>query len=129
RERDHLAADLGEALGAALDGDEALRVDGHDVAGVVPALGRRLEYARIVSLEIAEHHVRPTHIEPPAFVDTRHRLEPWLHSGHQTPDGAELVEHRRVEREHGRGLGHAVAFEDAQPEFFHVGTSRRFSYR
>ena len=47
-ERDHLAADLGEALGAALDGDEALLVDGDDVAGVVPAFRRRLEHAGIL---------------------------------------------------------------------------------
>jgi hypothetical protein len=34
----HLAADLGEALHPAQDGDIALVVDVHDVAGVVPAV-------------------------------------------------------------------------------------------
>ena len=42
---DHLAADLGEALGAAADGDEAFIVDRDDVAGVVPAAFRRLKHA------------------------------------------------------------------------------------
>ena len=49
RERHHLAADLREALRAALDRDEALRVDRHDVARVVPtraALGRRAAGSR-----------------------------------------------------------------------------------
>src|SRR6185436_20970999 len=44
RQRNHLAADLREALRAALNRDEPIRVDRHDVAGVVPAraaLGRR----------------------------------------------------------------------------------------
>ena len=41
RERDHLAAELGKALGAADDRDETLVVDGDDVAGVVPSVGRR----------------------------------------------------------------------------------------
>ena len=45
-QRDHLAADLGEALGAAANGDEAAVIDGDDVAGVVPAVLQRLEHAR-----------------------------------------------------------------------------------
>src|SRR5262249_17249989 len=64
RERDHFAADLGEAPGAALDGEEALLVDGDDVAGVVPAFGRRFEHAGIFDLEIAGHHVRPPPLKP-----------------------------------------------------------------
>ena len=37
RERDHLAADLGEALQAALDGEVTFLVLHDDIAGVVPA--------------------------------------------------------------------------------------------
>ena len=47
RERDHLAADLGETLGTAADRDEALLVDSDDVAGVVPAFRRRLDHAGV----------------------------------------------------------------------------------
>ena len=91
--------------------------------------GRRLEHAGIVGLEIAEHHVRPAHVEPPALVDAGHRLEPRRRARHQPADRAELVEHRRVEREHRRGLGHAIAFQDAQAELLHVGAARRFPHR
>lgn len=45
RQRDHLAADLGKPLGAATDGDEALLIDSHDVASVVPPTLRRLQHA------------------------------------------------------------------------------------
>ena len=37
-ERHLFAADLGEAALAADDGDEPILIDGHDVAGVVPAI-------------------------------------------------------------------------------------------
>ena len=46
RQAHHLAADLGEALGAAEDGDEALGVQLDDVAGVVPAVLGRLAARR-----------------------------------------------------------------------------------
>ncbi len=100
-------------------------VDGDDVAGVVPALGRRLEHARVLGAEIAEHDVRPAHVEPAAVLDARHRLEPRLHAGHEPADRAEAVEHRRVDGEHRRRLGDAVAFEDAQAELLHVDPPRR----
>ena len=128
-QRDHLAANLGKALGAALDGDEALGVDGDDVAGVVPALHGRLQHARFLDLEIAEHHVRPAHVQAAAFLDSFDLLQPRLHARQDAADCAELVEHRRIERERRRRLGDAVAFEDAQPEFFHVGLARGFLHR
>ena len=83
----------------------------------------------LLGAQIAEHHVRAAHEQPAALVDARDRLEPRLHAGQQPADGAELVEHRRVERERRRGLGDAVAFEDAQAELLHVDAARRFLHR
>ena len=48
-QRHHLAGDLGEALGAAANGDEAFAVDRNDIAGVVPA-GQRLQFAGPVAV-------------------------------------------------------------------------------
>src|SRR5262249_44641228 len=109
-----------------LDGDEPLFVDVDDVAGVVPAFGRRLEYTRPLGPKIAEHHVGPAQDQPAAFVHTLDFFEPGFHAGQYPPDAAELVEHWRVERERGRGFGHAVTLENTQPELFHVGLARRF---
>ena len=81
------------------------------------------------ALQIAEHHVRPAHEEAAAVLDAGHRLEPRLHAGHEPPDGAEAVEHRRVDGEHRRRLGDAVALEDAQPELLHVDPPRRLLHR
>ena len=49
--------------------------------------------------------------------------------GKEAADAAEFVEHRRVQRQHRRGLGHAVAFENAQAEFFQINLARRFPHR
>src|SRR5262249_57351871 len=83
--RDHFAADLGESPGAALDGDEALLVDGDDIAGVMPAFRRRLEHAWIFDLEIAEHHVRSAHVEAAAFPDSLDPLQARLPAGQDAP--------------------------------------------
>src|SRR3546814_4375199 len=56
-QRDHLASDLGEALGAAEDADVAVGIDRDDVAGVVPAVLRPLQRARPVRPQIrSEEH-------------------------------------------------------------------------
>jgi len=83
------------------------------VGRLMPGTTARLEHSGIVDLEIAEHHVRPAHVEAAAVVDALYFFQPRLHAGQDTADGAELVEHRRVQGECRRGLGDAVAFEDA----------------
>ena len=45
-----------------------------------------------------------------------HRLELRLHAGQELADGAAPEGHRRIDRHHRRGLGGAVAFEDADAE-------------
>ena len=79
----------------------------------MPALGRPLEHARIVGLEIAEHHIGSAHVKPAAFLDALDFLQARFHAGQDASDGAELVEHRRIQGERRRGLGHAVALENA----------------
>ena len=86
RERNGFAGDLGEALGAALDRDEALLVDRHDVAGVVPAAWRGFELARIVGPIIADHDVRAPHDQPAALVDAGHGLEARLDERQEPAD-------------------------------------------
>ena len=89
--RDHLAADLGEPLGAALDGDEAFGIDGDDIAGIVPAFRWRLDHPRLVGVEIAKHDVRPPHVEPAALIDARDLLEPRLMPGSSRPTVPNLL--------------------------------------
>ena len=64
-------------------------------------------------------------MQPPAIVDVGHRIEPVFHARHDLSDGSGPVVHRRVDRDHRRGFGDAIAFEDAQAEFFHVGLAGR----
>ena len=60
-ERHHFPRDLGKALGASLDGDEALLIDADNVAGIVPALRRRAPQAREDTRRLAgEPAGRPT---------------------------------------------------------------------
>ena len=68
-ERHHLTRDLREALRAPLDRHESLGIDVDDVAGVVPAVSRRLEHAGLLGAQVAEHHVRAADEEPAAVVD------------------------------------------------------------
>ena len=126
RKRDHFAADLGEPLGAALDRDEASLVNSDDIAGVVPAFRWRLQNPGIFRSEVSEHHVRPAHPKPSTLLNSFDRIEPCLHAREQAADAAELVEHRRVQRECRRRLGHSVTFENAQPELLHIHAPRRF---
>ena len=48
-------------------------------------------------------------------------FEPRFHAGQEATDGPEAIEHRRVQRQHRRRFGHAIAFQDAQAELFQVG--------
>ncbi len=95
----------------------------------MPAVDRRLDHARILRPQVADHHIGPAHIEAAALLDAGHGLEPRLHPGQQPADRAELVEHRRIERDHRRRLGDAVAFENADAEFLHIDAARRFPHR
>ena len=74
--RHHLARDLREAFRAPLDRHEALGIELDDVAGVVPAVSRRLEHAWLFSAQVSEHHVRAVDEEPAARVDALDSLQP-----------------------------------------------------
>ncbi len=87
------------------------------VAGVVPAVFRRLDHSRLFGAEIAEHDVGPAHEQASAFGDARHGLEAGFHQRRETADGARLVGKRRVDGEHGGRFGDAVAFEIRTPNF------------
>ncbi len=115
RERHHLARDLGKALGAAFDGDEAGGVDRHDIAGVVPAVRRRFEHAGILRAQIADHDIGTAHRQPPALVDARNGIEPVFHQRREPADGARAIGHRRIHGQHRRGLGDAVASSTRMP--------------
>src|SRR5690606_37924089 len=120
RQRDHLAADLREALHTPADAHEALRVDRYDVARVVPAvaaLGPRAdELAGALRDEVSEHHVRPANDEAAAIRDAFDLLEMPFDARKEAPDGAAPIFHRAVHAENGARLGRAVAFEDSDPE-------------
>ena len=115
-ERHHLAGDLGEALGAAADRDEAFAVDRDDVAGVVPAVYERLQLARAVGGHVAHHDVGAGDPQPAAIGDALDRLELHAHAGQQPPDRAVAAMGGRVDGHHGRGLGQAEAFDDLGAE-------------
>ncbi|MCY1464799.1 hypothetical protein D9M71_828680 [compost metagenome] len=71
-QRDHLAGQLGEALEAAADVQEAVGVELDDVAGGVPAGAagrRRLDDAGLVEQQVALHQVRSLHVQRAAVVD------------------------------------------------------------
>lgn len=91
---------FGEALGDAL-------FPGFDDAG-------------IVDLEVAGHDVRPLDGEMAGDLDSGNGFEAQLHAGENAAGRADAVEHRRVQRDRRRGLGQAVAFEDADAELLHV---------
>src|SRR5690606_21515556 len=128
RQRNHLAADLREALRAAADPHEAFGVDRHDVPGVVPAFAaagaRRNELSRSLGQEMTLHHGRAAHDEAAAFVDAVDVLEMPLDARQEFAYRAAAVLHRAVHREHGARLRRAVAFEDANSEFLGPHLSR-----
>ena len=44
-------------------------VDGDDIAGIVPTVGRTFKHSGVLRAQISEHHVGPTHISrPPASI-------------------------------------------------------------
>ena len=81
----HLTGYFGESLGAANNRDEAEIVDVDDVAGIVPAIGRRFENAGIVGAQIAEHHIGALYNETAALFDSLHRHEPVLMPSRSLP--------------------------------------------
>ena len=91
RQRHRFAADLGEALEAATDGDEAVVIDRHDVAGIVPAVPRRHDHARRIGLDIALHDVGAAHMKLAGAGDAFHRLQPRFHARHQPAHRAGMI--------------------------------------
>ena len=123
-ERNHFAGDLGEALGAAEDGDIAHVIDLDDVAGVIPATGRGFDNAGIIGAEITQHDIRTLDEQASAFLDAGHRLKPVFDAVEQAAHRAGLVVHRRVEGNGWRTFGGAIALENAQAEFLHPDIAR-----
>jgi hypothetical protein len=111
-EGDHLSGDLGEPLGSSLDGDEATVVDLDDIAGVVPAVCRRLDAAGGLATIVSEHDVGALHPKPPTFIDAGDRLQAVFDAGKQPPDRARPPMHRRIGGDDWACLGCAVAFDD-----------------
>ncbi len=116
REGNHLAGDFGEPFGPPKNGDIALFVHGDDVAGVVPFVGFD-EYAGSVGEVVAEHAVGPAEKET-AAAGAWHGFEAVLDAGKEAADRTCFVAERGVHGQCGRGLGGAVAFEDANAEPF-----------
>ena len=71
----------------------------------------------------------PAHRQASAFLDAGDRIEAGFHQRRQPADGARTIRHRRVHREHGRGLGDAVAFEDADAVALHIHLPRAVLHR
>src|SRR5262249_47680583 len=88
------------------DEEEAVAVDGADVAGVEPAVGAEDLVGGLGLLEVAERRdVRP------ARQDLAVRCDLELDAGQRLPHGPELVPVRSIEREARAGLGKPVAVE------------------
>ncbi len=104
-------------------------VDGDDVAGVVPAVRWGFEDARIFGAVVAEHHVRSAHEEAASVVDAGNGIEARFHQRREAADAPRLVGKRCIDCQHGRGLRHAVAFENAHAELFQVDLAGRFAHR
>ena len=125
-ERNHFAANFGEPLRPALDGDKSRAIDRHDIAGVVPAVAHRLQHAGLIRLEVTEHDVWSAHKKAAAIGDTfdvlQVRFDPWQNPAHC----ARAAEHGRVKRKHRSRFGDAIAFQNAQAEFLHVKRARRW---
>ena len=115
--RNHFAGDLREPLSSPEDGDKSVVIDRNDVAGVVTLVHCRIEHAGMISMQIAEHHVRPLNNEAPARRDAFHGFKLVDDARHEAADGPGLEMHRCVGGEDGRGFGGAVAFKNAQAKF------------
>ena len=128
-QRHHFACHLGETFDAPDDGDEAVVVDSHHIARFVPALARfgggRLQHSGIVVAVVAGHHVGAAHMQHAALVDAGHGDQAMLDARQQLADGAAAIRHRRIHRQHRRGLGRAITFQDADAEFFEPQIAHR----
>ena len=116
RQRHHLAANLRKPLHPAKDADEPVSVDVDDIAGIMPAINQLLDGAGVGRAKIAQHDVRPADMQAPALRHALHRHELRLHARHQPANRTRTVVLPLVRRDHGRGLGRAIAFEDLDIE-------------
>ena len=64
--RHHLAADLAEARQTVGDRDEAVLVDGRDIAGDIPAAAHRL-VGEVLLIQVAEHDIGSFDEQQPGF--------------------------------------------------------------
>ena len=111
RQGHHLAADLGEAFGAPLDGDIALGVHVHDVAGVQPVVADRIPGQRLGRGDIAAHDVRTLQEQAAAGLDPLDGLQLPVDARQHLAHGARRVAVRVVHGDDGRGLGRAVTLQ------------------
>jgi hypothetical protein len=123
-ERHGFAGDLGESFGASLDGDEAVAVDRDDIARVIPAVRDRFDHAWILGPIVTKHDVGPTYEEPGPVLDAGHGLEARLDEGQEPANGPAFDERRRIDGDHRRRLGDAIAFENGEAELLHVKAPR-----
>ena len=117
RQRDHLSADLDEALQPPLERHAAIGVHRDEVARAIPGLAFERDERRLARIvQIAAEDARPAH-EQHAGVSSGHApRELEVHDGafdrrHQLPDGAWDRRVHRVHRDDRRALGDAVPFE------------------
>src|SRR6516225_2264280 len=119
--RDVLAAANDELLESSGNGQKAVLVAAREIAGMVPALAqRRVRLLRLVV--IARHDVGPAHDQLPFLrridvaaacgIDDAHGKSRQRHAARAHDAAAR----GRVQRDHGRGLGNAVAVEQRYSE-------------
>ena len=120
-QRYHFARYFGKALDPSEYAHKAIGVDLDHVAGVVPAVNRRLQHAGLVEQVIALHHVRAAHAEQAALGNARHRFQSGFQTRQQGPNAASAERHGRIHRQHRRAFGGAVTFQNADAEFVHPG--------
>ncbi len=95
----------------------------------MPAIDQRLQHAGIFRAQVAKHDVGAAHRQPAAVLDAGNRGKSGFHQRRDAADGAGPIGHRRVHGQHRRGLGDAIAFQDADAEALHVDRARALLHR
>src|ERR1035441_9307237 len=117
-EADHFTADLRKTLEPTKDEDEAVVVDSHDVAGVVPAV-KRLKLRVRLGVQVAAHDVRSAHEQPSALSDSFDRFELVLDARQELAGRALTQAHRQVDAQARAAFGRTVSFQNPHAEFEH----------
>src|SRR5580704_370912 len=130
----HFAADFAEATKAIGDTQEAVFIDGGDIAGVVPAAAKN--FCRFFrTIQIANHDIGPANKKQARLIDGKgfagFRIDDAnANAGKGMADGATLgadltevggAEVVRVDGDHRRAFGAAVTFERAETKVIFEG--------